>query len=276
VAGLETVVAQWSQWLLEHRLHGDDDLFRQTEAWLTPVREKVLENATLAGDETLLDVGCGDGVLGFGALPQLPDGHVIFSDIAPDVLTLTQALAREFNVDTHCQFVQADATTLKPIADRAVDVVTTRSVLIYVSDIQRAFDTFYRVLKPEGVFSLFEPIHRFAQFPVPHLFYGYDISAVQSLADKLKQSQPQTAHFDVHDLIRYAENAGFREINLEYVASSVYSTAIVDFDTHFNTAHIKQVLRQDEATQFIAHLRERVAMTTPRERHAVAYLWGEK
>ncbi|WP_348240817.1 methyltransferase domain-containing protein, partial [Salmonella enterica] len=52
------------------------------------------------------------------------------------------------------------AETLEGIADSSVDVVTTRSVLIYVDDKAAAFAAFHRVLKPGGRVSLFEPINR--------------------------------------------------------------------------------------------------------------------
>ena len=46
-----------------------------------------------------------------------------------------------------------------------MDIVTTRSVLIYVEDKRRAFEEFFRVLKPGGRISLFEPINRFNTLP---------------------------------------------------------------------------------------------------------------
>ena len=47
------------------------------------------------------------------------------------------------------------------LGDVEANVVTTRSVLIYVADKQRAFDEFFRVLLPGGRLSIFEPINRF-------------------------------------------------------------------------------------------------------------------
>jgi ubiquinone/menaquinone biosynthesis C-methylase UbiE len=47
-----------------------------------------------------------------------------------------------------CEFVHASADDLSALEDVSLDVVTTRSVLIYVKDKQRAFEEFHRVLKP--------------------------------------------------------------------------------------------------------------------------------
>src|SRR5947207_8645204 len=131
---------------------------------LVPVREKVLDRAGLAEGETLLDVGCGEGLIGFGALER-GAGHVVFSDISDDLLDFCRGTARELNVLDRCSFVKAAAEDLREIEDASVDVVTTRSVLIYIADKRAAFAEFGRVLRPGGRISLFEPINRFAARP---------------------------------------------------------------------------------------------------------------
>ncbi|MEQ8674962.1 MAG: class I SAM-dependent methyltransferase [Aggregatilineales bacterium] len=288
---------KWTQWLLERRHGGDEALHRRMLAWLEPMRDKVLEHASLAGDETLLDVGCGDGLIGFGALNSLPDGKVIFSDISQDLLTHTQALAAEMGVDVsaRCDFVQADAATLEPFGDASVDVVTTRSVLIYVKDKRAAFESFYRVLKQGGTFSLFEPINSFGHPQPPHLFYGFDASPVQELAEKVKAIyqaiQPDDdpmLDFDERDLIRFAEEAGFREVNLELVASITpfRASEMPDWDSMLNTAPnplvptlreaVQQALTADEQPRFLNYMRKQVEAGNGQSRRAVAYLWGEK
>ena len=60
----------------------------------------------------------------------------------------------------------AGAEDLTGIADASVDVLTTRSVLIYVAEKQHALAAFARVLRPHGRISLFEPINRL-MFPEP-------------------------------------------------------------------------------------------------------------
>lgn len=48
-------------------------------------RDRVLDNARVAEGETLLDVGCGEGLIGPGALER-GAGTVIFSEISQDLL----------------------------------------------------------------------------------------------------------------------------------------------------------------------------------------------
>jgi arsenite methyltransferase len=173
----------WSRWLLERRFGGDRATMQTSLTnYLYPWRDKLLSHAKLQKDETLLDVGCGDGLIAFGALEKVNTSRVIFSDISQDLLEHAHSLAQEMNVLDRCQFVNASADDLSMIEDASVDVVTTRSVLIYVSAKQRAFQDFYRVLKLGGRLSIFEPISRFSEPEPQHIFAGYNVQPVAKIA----------------------------------------------------------------------------------------------
>jgi arsenite methyltransferase len=77
----------WAQWLL-HRRHGDDAEQQQSDLeYLMPVRDHILQNAQIAADDVVLDVGTGDGLIAFGALAQLGEqGRVILSGISQDCM----------------------------------------------------------------------------------------------------------------------------------------------------------------------------------------------
>src|SRR4026209_1001803 len=90
VAGAQGNRDIWAEWLAEHRSGGDPQVRRQMLEKLGGVRDKVLDRAELAAGETLLDVGCGEGLIGFGALER-GAGHVVFSDISDDLLDLCRA-----------------------------------------------------------------------------------------------------------------------------------------------------------------------------------------
>ncbi len=60
----------WSQWLLNRRFGGDPARMKMVIDHLYPVRDKVLSHISVAENETLLDVGCGDGLISFGALEK--------------------------------------------------------------------------------------------------------------------------------------------------------------------------------------------------------------
>src|SRR5207244_2830281 len=104
------------------------------------------------------------------------------SDISDDLLDVCRTLAAG---DERAEFVHAGADDLSPVGDESVDVVTTRSVLIYVDDKARAFGEFFRVLRPGGRVSLFEPINSFG-YPEPEgVFGGIEMGEVWPLAKRL-------------------------------------------------------------------------------------------
>src|SRR5688572_29905989 len=75
----------WAKWLAERRFGGDGEVRERFLAELRRTRDKVLDNSRLAAGETLLDVGCGDGLIAFGALER-EAGEVVFSDVSEDLL----------------------------------------------------------------------------------------------------------------------------------------------------------------------------------------------
>jgi arsenite methyltransferase len=285
----------WSEWLLHRRFGGDARRMQMVLDFLRPIRDKVLHNARLAEGETVLDVGCGDGLIGFGALEKIASGTVILSDISQDLLEYVQSLARDMGLLDRCQFVRAPAEDLSALDDASVDVVALRSVLIYVSAKQQAFREFYRVLRPGGRLSLFEPINRFgiAASDQPHVFAGYDVTPVIDIAQKIKavyrQLQPVDSDpmldFDERDLITYAEQAGFGEIHLE-LQVDIVPPEEDDWHAFIRTAGnpniptieeaMRQVLTPDEMERFIACLRPLVEARQGVHRRAVAYLWAVK
>ncbi len=214
----------WSKWILQRRFGGDSDRMKAVlDDFLYPVRDKVLSHTHLSDDEILLDVGCGDGLIAFGALGMVKTSRVIFSDLSQDLLDHAQAIARDMQVVNRCEFIRASADNLSLLKDASVDVVTTRSVLIYVSAKQKAFAEFFRVLKPAGRISIFEPINRFSWPEPPHLFNGYDVTPILEIVEKVKalylrlqppDTDPMT-DFDERDLLDFAKKAGFKEIHLE-------------------------------------------------------------
>ena len=284
----------WAQWLLHRRFGGDA---RRMETalgeFLYPVRDRVLNHAGLGEHEILLDVGCGDGLIAFGALAQVGTARVIFSDISQDLLVHARSLAEEMQVTGRCEFVRAPAEDLSAIGDAAVDAVTTRSVLIYVQDKLRAFNEFFRVLKPGGRLSIFEPINRFGWPEPPGRFWGYDVTPVQEAALKLKALyqiiQPESdpmLDFDERDLMAFAEQAGFLEIHLELQANIELPRSISDWETFTQVAGnpkiptlaeaMYQVLTAEERAEFSAYLRPRVEANEKTLRHARAFLWALK
>ncbi len=278
----------WASWLIP-RHHVDD-------VSLLPTRDRVLDNAGVSAGETVLDLGCGDGLIAFGALERMgTEGRVIFCDASQELLDVCRARATQIGALDVCSFVRASAVDLSPIPDASVDVLTTRAVLLYVENKQRAFNEIYRVLKPGGRLSSNERINSFGYPEASDRFWGYDVSPVRDIADKLKayydRVQPPDTNpmltFDERDLVVLAKRAGFEEIHLD-LRVDIAPIPPGDWDSLVSAPQpppfplttlegaMREALESDERLEFQAHLRSAVEAGNGTTYKAVAWLWATK
>jgi ubiquinone/menaquinone biosynthesis C-methylase UbiE len=251
----------------------------------------VLDRAGLLPGDVVLDVGCGTGLIGFGALERLgPQGRVIFCDISQDLL---DECRRTAGGDERCSFVIAAAEDLAGIADASVDVVTTRSVLIYSDRKAAAFAEFFRVLRPAGRVSLFEPVNRFANQRRPDELFGLGGgSPVGDLLAKVRdvyrgaseEAVRPMMEFDERDLLEWAVAAGFAAVELDYRAQlDVPAEPIEDWEALKRSAPnplvrtygeaIAAALTDAERERLDAHMTAQVALGRPTRRTmAIAFL----
>lgn len=282
---------QWAEWLAERRFGGDPEIKRRFSEELSERADKVLDHAELGEDETLLDVGCGEGLIGFRALERGAQ-TVIFSDISQDLLDFCREAAVQFGVLDRCRFVRASADQLAEIKAGSVDVVTTRSVLIYVPDKESAFREFARVLRPGGRISLFEPINRFAG-RVADTWAGYDLRSIPEIARKLravydKIQPPDTdpmLNFDERDLLELAERAEFFPVRL-HLEVEITPSEPRTWEGFLNISGnpkiptlaeaMQQALTVGERQTLTDHLRPLVEEGRGTWRMASAHLWATK
>jgi len=172
--------------------------------------------------------------------------------------------------------------------------VTTRSVLIYVARKQVAFAEFFRVLRPGGRLSVFDPINRFALTEVACSLFGLDVTAVADPAAKVRRAyrnvpteQDPMLNFDERDLLRWAGTAGFTALELDYRAEVEVPEPVptTDWDVLKKVAPnplaptfeeaVADTLTAAERERFVAHVRAVLAAGTPaRSTIAKAYLRG--
>jgi ubiquinone/menaquinone biosynthesis C-methylase UbiE len=278
----------WAEWLISRRDGGDPAMraasLRQLAVW----RDLILDGAHLHVDDHLLDVGTGEGLVGFGALQRLGErGRVTFSDISTDLLDVCRAAADELHVRERCGFVQAPADDLSPIADGSVDVVTTRSVLIYVAAKDRAFSEFHRVLGDGGRLSLFEPINRHMFPGPPDEFMGYSASGVEDLVAKIQCARGSWTDatgpmldFDDATLEQLAEGAGFSEIEVTLRRRRSVEPVPMTWERFLDSSPnplvpswnsvLERLLTPSERTRFSKAMQPRVDVGRRTIRHALA------
>ena len=107
----------------------------------------VLDRLPLAGDETVLDAGCGSGRVTEGLLERLPDGRVIAADAAPSMLV--EARRRLARFRDRVTFVECDLGRPLPV-DGPVDAVLSTATFHWVPDHDALFANLAVVLRPGG------------------------------------------------------------------------------------------------------------------------------
>lgn len=104
---------------------------------------EVLERLPLAGDETVLDAGCGSGRVTRMLLERLPRGHVVAVDAAPSMVEEARAALGERA--TVFQASLQEVTVPEP-----VDAVFSNAVFHWVPEHDAMFRRLFAALRPGG------------------------------------------------------------------------------------------------------------------------------
>ena len=104
---------------------------------------EVLERLQLAGDETVLDAGCGTGRLSAVIEQRLPRGRLIAVDGSPSMVEQARA-----TLDPATRVEVADLSELA--LGEAVDAVFSNAVLHWIGDHDHLFERLAAALRPGG------------------------------------------------------------------------------------------------------------------------------
>jgi len=108
---------------------------------------RVVERLSLAGDERVLDAGCGSGRVTEMLAERLPDGRVVALD--GSTAMIAEARRRLARFGERVEFVVADLGLPLPI-DRPVDAILSTATFHWVPDHDALFRNLAAVVRPGG------------------------------------------------------------------------------------------------------------------------------
>lgn len=158
---MSEICKNWTQWLKQNRFAGQTpEMIEQTTKWLEAVRDVILVYAEILPHETVIDIGCGTGLLAFKALEmQNCKGKIIFSDKFQDCLNDCKQILDESGITEGYELLLSPCEHIA-LPESSVHKALMRSVLVHIVNKQPAISEIYRILKPGGKFCAFEPIIR--------------------------------------------------------------------------------------------------------------------
>jgi len=106
----------------------------------------VLDRLPLAGDERVLDAGCGTGRVTELLLERLPRGRVVALDGSPSMI---EEARRRLGPGPRVEYVVADLALPLPLAT-PVDAVFSTATFHWIADHQALFENLAAVLRPGG------------------------------------------------------------------------------------------------------------------------------
>lgn len=221
----------------------------------------VLARLPLAGDELVLDIGCGTGRLTEKLIERLPRGRVVGVDRSANMI----ATAREYLLPRHRErvtFAQADASSL-PFAGIA-DAVFSTATFHWVLDHERLFTSIVMALKPGGRL-------------VAQAGGGPNLHRIHGRCAVMMQEAPFAAHFsrwtnpwefaDADTTARRLRNAGFEAVETSVVQSPVYqpdAPAYREFVEHvICRPHLSVLPTADLRNRFMDRLTDAAAQDSP-------------
>jgi ubiquinone/menaquinone biosynthesis C-methylase UbiE len=123
------------------------------QAQLAEAQTALMDMASLAPGNRVLDVACGTGLVSFAAARAVgPDGYVLGVDLSGRMVTCAERRAENLQL-LNCGFARMDAEALA-LPDASFDVALCALGLMYMPYPAQALREMRRVLRPGGRISL--------------------------------------------------------------------------------------------------------------------------
>jgi len=130
--------------------------FRGRDPIFVAMRERYLDRMDLGTCRSLLDLGCGTGVVtrALAGRDGFP-GAITGVDFSPELIDAAAGLAVDEGLDDRITFRTGDSHAL-PDADDNYDIVLAHTLVSHVSDVDAVIAEAARVTKPGGAIAIFD------------------------------------------------------------------------------------------------------------------------
>jgi trans-aconitate 2-methyltransferase len=206
----------------------------------------VLDRLRLAGDERVLDAGCGSGRVTELLAQRVPDGSVVALD-ASDAM-IDAARQRLAPYGDRIEFVVADLGEPLPLAE-PVDAILSTATFHWVADHDALFANLAAVVRPGG-------------WLVAQCGGAGNIASIRAVLATIGDGWLGASHFETPmDTVRRLEASGFVDIECWLTDEPTRFDAGEPFETFLRTvilgAHVQR-LREDEREAFVRAVAERL------------------
>jgi ubiquinone/menaquinone biosynthesis C-methylase UbiE len=119
-----------------------------TMDFLKPLGDEIIALIKPKDNEHILDIAAGTGEPGLSIASMIPQGKVVITDLADDMLVVAKEKAAERGL-SNVEFKACDVSEM-PFADNTFDVISCRFGFMFFPDMEMAAKEMFRVLKPGG------------------------------------------------------------------------------------------------------------------------------
>lgn len=185
--------------------------------------KQVLARLPLRGDETVIDAGCGSGILTGELLERLPNGHVIALDRSANMLVQARAHLEPTYGD-RVTYIEADLGALDLAGiPHPVDAVFSTATFHWVLDHDRLFASLSALLKPGGRL-------------IAQCGGGANIKRPLDRAKALMAQEPYAPFFATYVIPMYFADAEITAQRLETSGFTEIDTHLIEMPTLFDDA----------------------------------------
>ncbi|HET6345914.1 MAG TPA: methyltransferase domain-containing protein [Myxococcota bacterium] len=198
----------------------------------------LLDTCPLAGDETVVDAGCGSGRVTEKILERLPEGKVIAVDRSRNMLDLAEhILVPRFG--PQIELVQADMQTF--CLDREADVVFSNMALHFVADHGTLFQNLYATLRPGGYLAVQFGASTQSQSAETQALLR-DVLASAPFGAYLGNWQPDFIGGEAAATRTFLEAAGFCDVDVREASTDPQLAGRAQVDEFLRTILLRQAL----------------------------------